>query len=66
MVQCTSLNDQLLEGPDLTNMLVGVLIRFQQEHCHCSERNIGSLERNQVYATWSETRVSIASNVKLW
>lgn len=29
--QGTSLNEELLQGPDLTNTLIGVLLRFRQE-----------------------------------
>ena len=31
MFRGTSLNDQLLQGPDLNNNLVGVLMRFCEE-----------------------------------
>ena len=31
-----SLNQELLQGPDLNNTLLGVLLRFRQDDCHSS------------------------------
>ncbi len=54
----TSSNDQLLQGPDLTNGLIGVLIRFRQEPVAMVPDEEGMFHQVQVASWWPNNDLS--------